>query len=215
MFNYQFKKEKVFCIGLNKTGTTSIGDALEHLGYRRSGWDPIKSSALILRWYEERLEPIHSHVHQYDVFEDLPWPLLYKEMDIHYENARFILTVRKTPEIWLDSQIRHLNRIENYFGTKLVYGSFSAERDPEMFLNRYIKHIEDVNSYFSGRPHKLLQLTIQESLGWNELCNFLEIGNVPNIPFPHSNQYKRKSVSPVAQDEKEGTLIEQELNGNK
>jgi hypothetical protein len=43
-------KPKIFVIGLSKTGTTSIGDALEMLGYRRLGWRDIRSQHMVHTW---------------------------------------------------------------------------------------------------------------------------------------------------------------------
>jgi hypothetical protein len=41
-------KPKVFVIGLSKTGTTSMGDALAQLNYTRLGWSDIYSRYLVI-----------------------------------------------------------------------------------------------------------------------------------------------------------------------
>ena len=35
---------RVFCIGLNRTGTTTLGDACQLLGYSRLGWERTEQS---------------------------------------------------------------------------------------------------------------------------------------------------------------------------
>ena len=66
--------KKVFCIGFQKTGTTSLGEALQILGYRvHAGHRSIYK--LYLRKEFSKLNQI---IKQFDAFADMPWPLLYK-----------------------------------------------------------------------------------------------------------------------------------------
>ena len=73
-------RPKVFVIGLNKTGTTSLGDALSTLGYKRLGWKDILSRKLFHDWYSGHMEHLIGLSRTYEAFEDLPWCFMYEEM---------------------------------------------------------------------------------------------------------------------------------------
>ena len=72
--------------GFQKTGTSSLREALQILGYKvgdnnhqmlwpilHGNWSRLKAKAL-----------------KYDALEDNPWPIIYKELDQHIPNAKFI-----------------------------------------------------------------------------------------------------------------------------
>ena len=183
----QYPQVKIVCVGLNKTGTTSFGDAMEALGYRRLGWRPNISSPLMLRWHEGHFGPFARQLAQYDVFEDLPWCLVWREVDALYPNARFVLTRRRSEEAWLRSMQGHLSRTGRWIGSHLLYGSYDASTDPERYLAVYRRHNEELRAHFRGRPDKLLEISFDEGHGWPELCGFLGI-EPPEKPFPHANK---------------------------
>jgi hypothetical protein len=179
-------KPKVFVIGLNKTGTTSVGDALHQLGYRRLGWGDFTSRKLFHDWYSGNLEPLVKYTTEYDAFEDLPWPFVYQEMAALYTDAKFILSVRANEEVWWKSISRHTAR-RVWIGHELTYGSYSAAKDKEAYINLYRQHQQDVCQFFEDKPGRLLHLNIDESANWKPLCDFLNHDFVPNSPFPMSN----------------------------
>lgn len=183
----KYPQQKIFCVGLNKTGTTSLGDALEAMQYRRFGWDPGPCSKLLLNWYESRFEKFVETALRYDAFEDLPWPLVFKQMDDVFPNAKFILTIRKSSEEWLDSMQVHIERINvRWFGHKLVYGSFDPVADARMYLDVYENHNRAVREHFSGRDGKLLEIVVGSGTEDTSLANFL--GIPPIGSFPHANK---------------------------
>lgn len=105
MFNYlkQKKCKKIFCIGSNKTGTTSMRYLFEELKYKVS---PQKLQ-------EQTLEDIHfsfnknlleKYVARYDFFQDIPFSLsnFYIRLDTLFPESKFILTVRE-PDSWFNS----------------------------------------------------------------------------------------------------------------
>lgn len=177
---------KVFCIGLNKTGTTSLGDALQTLGMSRSGWS-LQAAEFTLCWHEKRFpDEIVQVVEKYDCFEDLPWPLYFEELDKRNPDARFILTTRKTDDAWLRSIQGHIERIENWVGHFLIYGSYDPESDAKKYMKKYQEHNAAVRAYFSSKPDRLLDIHIEEA-NWLTLCEFLGCP-CPDLPFPHSNK---------------------------
>ena len=124
-------------------------------------------------------------VEQYDAFRDIPWCVIYKELDKKYPGSKFILTLRPT-EKWIKSQVDH-------FGIKTrplfewVYGVGYPKGNEDIFIARYERHNKEVLEYFKDRPDDLLVLRLTEGDGWEKLCPFLH-KDIPNIAFPHENR---------------------------
>jgi hypothetical protein len=193
---------KVFCIGLNKTGTTSIGDALKILGFNRFGWRPAASAQLVNHWHEGRFEPFLSIIDNHDAFEDLPWPLVFKEIEERYPNAKFILTVRSSESVWLKSIQKHLHRGSAWVGHFLIYGSYDPVKDERLYIEKYRRHNEEVREYFASKPGKLIEMCFENGDDWDKLCGFLGISEIPPVGFPHSNSAKLFEQSPVEEQSK-------------
>lgn len=179
---------KVFCIGLNKTGTSSFGHAMRRLGYRVFGWTG-RSAEFTLNWHEGRLgEEVRKAIANNDAFEDLPWGLWYRELDRLVPDALFVLTERASPSVWLQSIQGHIARGTAWVGHYLVYGSYDPVADADLYLSRYVNHSAQVEAYFGDKPGKLLTVSWDKGGSWEELCGFLGHADVPDEPFPHINR---------------------------
>ncbi|WP_119301708.1 sulfotransferase family protein [Dongia deserti] len=178
---------KVFCIGWAKTGTTTLGSCLEILGYKHQGQD----LDLVYNVRDGNLDRIFSVVDQFDVFEDWPWILLYKELDQRYPNSKFILTVRDI-ERWWRSYENHIStrgarpRPDIVEIRKIIYGFEEDLQHRQAYVDRYLRHNDEVLRYFAGRPNDLLVMNWENGDGWPKLCRFLG-KPVPNQPLPHAN----------------------------
>lgn len=65
--------KKVFYIGFQKTGTSSLGIALEHLGYRVAGFYPFRDLAAETDvTHEELLERAKEVAQNVDAAQDMP-----------------------------------------------------------------------------------------------------------------------------------------------
>src|SRR2546429_7047723 len=88
-----FELERVFCIGLARTGTTSLEEALKVLGYRLGDQ---RQGELLLRAYVERnFRPIVEFCLTAEAFQDVPFslPFTYIALDQSFPNAKFVLSV--------------------------------------------------------------------------------------------------------------------------
>jgi hypothetical protein len=173
---------KIFCIGFQKTGTSSLHLALERLGYKVCGTrsDLIKGLIEGNDWVS-----IWKTVNEYDAFEDHPWPNLFKELDEKCPHSKFILTIREENN-WIKSCVKFFGD-KYHFASEWIYGVGSPIGNEEIYLNIYRKHNKDVIEYFKDRPSDLLIMDLEKGHGWKELCTFL---NVPIIEgdFVHINK---------------------------
>jgi hypothetical protein len=178
---------KVFGIGLSRTGTHSLNTALEILGFKSIHY-PKPDSVLEL-------------MDVYDAGTDITITVIYKKLDKLFPNSKFILTTRELDD-WLKS-------VEWYFskervkkkadGTELLTEEQMKLRetlygnkfyDEEKYRREFIKHDNDVRKYFKNRPNDLLIMNVFNGDGFDKLCPFLR-KPVLDRKFPHFN-YVRK-----------------------
>jgi hypothetical protein len=163
---------KVFGIGLSRTGTSSLACALADVG-------------LHAYHYPENRELIDS----VDAATDTPVAAWFRELDVAYPGAKFILTQRYLPD-WLDScEVFWKENAGNFdeFAWKIhrqLYGREDFDR--LAFANAYSRHRTDVLNHFSGRDQDLLLMDICDGDGWEQLCPFLGL-DIPSTPFPRRN----------------------------
>jgi hypothetical protein len=183
--------QKVFCIGFHKTGTSSLAAAFQMMGYsvcRRLGMlqDLIPDKNVLELIRNNHYKEIFKASSSYDVFCDNPWPLFYKELDEHYPNSKFILTIREEHS-WLKSVLNYFKNSETEI-REIIYGKASPIDNEELYLKRYRKHNEEVQEHFKSRPKDLLIIDIEkEEDQWAILCRFLG-KEIPNQAFPHQNK---------------------------
>lgn len=181
---------KIFGIGLNKTGTSTLGVCLKILGYNHTS-----CSRKLLKdiSQKQKYDNTYETVDKFDSFEDWPWPLIYKKLDNKYPNSKFILTIRKDEFTWLNSLKKHsLTTTPLKNCRKYAYGyeyPFCHEKEHIKF---YKDHNNDVKEHFKNRPKDFLIVCWENGDGWEELCNFLS-KKVPKMPFPHINKSSSKN----------------------
>ena len=105
-------RTKVFCVGYNKTGTTTIEAVLRNLGYRMPG--QARQEALVVEeTFRGNFVPLRTLCSSYDAFQDMPFSqgVIYAIVDSMFPGSKFILTVRDSNE-WFESLVRfHLGGI--------------------------------------------------------------------------------------------------------
>jgi len=174
---------KVFGIGFQRTGNTSLWAALNMLG--------ISTVKFPKQLY---YDPDHPILNRYEGFTDNPIPLLYQKLDRRFPGSRFILTVREE-QSWLKSVewLYTIGAIKFYWNERLetdeihqaLYGATNF--DPKIFLERYRQHNRSAVEYFADRPGDLLVMEIHAGDGFAKLCPFLGLP-APRKPFPRRNR---------------------------
>jgi hypothetical protein len=173
---------KVFGIGLSRTATWSLTEALQKLGYSAVHWP--KST-----------EEIDCH----EAAADITVSCRFEELDRAYPGSKFVLTVRDIGS-WIGSCLFHYAHVVNYAeipepgrsfaldAEHRIYGATGGKRlDGGGFAKVYGAHWDRVNQYFSDRRSDLLVLNIVAGEGWEKLCPFLGKAD-PCVSFPHVNQ---------------------------
>jgi hypothetical protein len=188
-------KSKVFVIGANKTGTTTLKDALNTLGYNFCPESIWYGNDKMINFFSERnLEPFFHLVKKYDAFEDRPWNYqnFYKILNNNFPGSKFILTIRE-PNTWIDSVRRFSEKIgvKNFpwyqKNSRIFYGVDDFLSLPNnTLIELYNQRNIEIIYYFKDKNNFLI-MDLEKGDGWHKLCNFL---NCPIVdkPFPHSNK---------------------------
>lgn len=181
-------KPRIFVIGLSKTGTSSIGDALALLKYKRLGWKDIRSRHLVHTWANADYAALIDQTRYFDAYEDLPWPFMYKQMSEMYPDAKFILSLRKDERTWLESLRRHVGR-GRWRPYSYFYGAQEVDGNEATVLEAYRNHTAAVREYFSAMPDRYVEIVIDDGdANWEVLCRVARCeGGLPAEPFPKSN----------------------------
>ncbi|MCX6267473.1 MAG: sulfotransferase family protein [Bacteroidetes bacterium] len=175
---------KLFGVGLNKTGTKTLGECFKTFGFNNKSFD----LELLQSFSRGDFQEIYRTCDHFDSFEDWPWPLLYREFDLHYPGSKFILTQRKDPETWFASLCKHADMTGPTEARKIAYGFEMPHNHKSHHIDIYRKHNADVIHYFKDTPEKLLVVSWERGDGWAELCKFLGYDKMPDTPFPHKNK---------------------------
>ena len=178
---------KIFCIGLSKTGTTSLTEALKILGFDAVHWYATKHA---FRYTDDGgIDIDWDFFERHDAFADTPIARIYPQLDERYPDAKFILTVRDT-EAWLESFADQFAAARlDPFSARLhrdLYGT--ADFDAAGYRRAFLGHGDRIHSHFARRPGQLLRLDVTRPDAWSRLCGFLAI-EAPERPFPH--RFKR------------------------
>lgn len=168
-------------------------DALQEIGYSVTGvfGRDVELNDLRQTFVDRGLE-IAKH---YDAVEDMPWPLMFRELDEAFPGSKFILTMRETDR-WYQSIAGHFGA-NPYHIQQLTYGDDAPAPvgHEARYKQVYDAHNERVRAYFADRPETLLEFWLERGDGWAELGEFLGLEPVPDGPFVHTNSNKqRKSI---------------------
>lgn len=190
-------KNKIFGIGLSKTGTSSLSEALNMLGIHCIHYpdDPVTLHELRSGHFRLTL------LEKYQAIADTPVVPYYPQLDKEYPGSKFILTTRDI-EPWLESVKKHWETSPQYeheplrkefqsFIRTAVYGCIEFNEDRFRYV--YETHYNNVIRYFKDRPQDLLVIDICKGEGWDQLCDFLGVDK-PDALFPHANQWMHKLI---------------------
>jgi len=202
-------KPKIFCVGVNKTGTTSLAKALAELGIIVG--EQNLAERLIHDWARRDFRRLFWVCRTAQAFQDVPfsWDFTFQALDQHFWGSKFILTVRDNPEQWYASTLSFHAKIfgngetvtlDDLRRADYVYPGWTYETirlcwntpdddlyNKEMVIASYNAHNNAVLEYFRHRPQDLLVLNVSQPGAYHNLCDFLG-KPFPNTEFPWENK---------------------------
>lgn len=194
-------KPKVFCIGLSRTGTTSITVALNELGYAAHH----QCHALVEHDAQGKPRVNRYWASALDAHADIAPATIFQELMTAYPNARFVLTLRE-PRAWSRAMVRFCSKfrllltcppVSTMFDD--IYGAGWPTYGEDDWARVYAAHEARVAKAFANAPHRLLRLNIMGGDGWGELCDFLDEPRPPHAtPFPHADVFKLSATTQVS-----------------
>lgn len=208
---------KVFCLGLSRTGTTSLHEAFRGLGLRSVhfpihlftqsevlGLPPFRPTVRLgpyAAWRRgKELKASRAHhdaksiLNGNDAFNDLPVPLYYRELDRLFPGSKFILTTRDG-DSWLESMQWLFDDGAvlwkwGHVGDELhkrAYGT--TVFDPEKLDAARERHHREVAEYFDRRDGDILTLRVDRGdLRYETLAGFLGMETPLAGPCPRVNE---------------------------
>ncbi len=181
-FNLSDKNfNKIFGIGLSKTGTASLAYALRLLGISCLHYpinrETIKTSDAIVDGL---------------VAVDFPY------YDYYYQGSKFIYTIRSYDE-WIASCKIHFEmklspeilknskeKIHKLFWENMFFVWGTDTFDEKLWKKTYENHQNIIKEYFKNRSEDLLIIDICSGEGWEKICPFLGV-SIPKEAFPFEN----------------------------
>ena len=201
---------KIFCIGANKTGTTSLEKAFKELGVLVG--NQREAELLVKDCFEKNYQPLLTYCKTAEAFQDVPFSFLdiYKILDQHFPNSKFILTVRDSSEQWHQSLTKFHAKLfgdgniptwEVIKNIDYVYKGWSYENrvniynltekddpyDKAILTQHYEKRNQDIIEYFKKRPDDLLIINLSEPNAYQKFCQFINVKSDKKT-FPWENK---------------------------
>lgn len=172
---------KVFGLGLARTGTTSLHEAMGILGLTSAPQSTPLLDAVDIDFLQA-----------HDAFFDNPIPFRYRELDAVCPDSRWIVTQRPIDD-WIDSMrwlfgpgLDRLDEATRSLGDRVhrqLYGFDTF--DEERLRALYTRHYRDLADWLDGRPS--LWIHVDQGFSWQPICDLLG-RDVPTERFPHSNK---------------------------
>ena len=178
---------KLFIIGLPRTGTTSLCLALLELGISTA-----------------HVAYTQATITQAKAIADAPVFADYQALDKQYPNSRFIY-LNRPMALWLPSIKQLLQRLhknldcesggyppllkESY---KRIFSPYTekAIRSDGFLIECYLRHQGEIDTYFNNRTNDYLSIDIACTDSKARLLDFLAIQG-DDAPFPHCNRGKK------------------------
>ena len=203
-----FGRPKVFVVGLNKTGTTTMAKALSDLGYVLG--DEADAKSLFDSWVKRDFRPIIRFCRSAQAFQDSPFsfPYTFIALDQAFPGSKFILTVRDDEDQWYRSITRFHSKlwasgdgipptkeqlkeaVNSYKGRPWEVNRAlfdTPEDDPyneERLKQFYISYNSTVMNYFCTRPNDFLIVNVSEDGAYRKFVNFLGVkSSSENFPW--------------------------------
>jgi hypothetical protein len=207
---------KVFCIGFNKTGTTSLLHSLKAHGYIFGNFG--QGERLIDSYSIRDFGKIVDYCRYGSAVKDVPLslPQVFIALDQSFPKSKFILTIRDNPDQWYESITRFhsitfgngtdiptyndlINCVYCYRGWawKYIHECYGTDIDDpynkSKMIQCYERHLDDVEIYFRNRRNDLLVINVAERTSYHKMCEFLHLDPLSDeFPWRNKTNDRRK-----------------------
>lgn len=183
--------KKIFCIGLNKTGTSSLHEAFQILGLKSAHFKDDDGNNIkdIIQHNYLSGEPILKGLEKYDAISDWDRPpytiAIFKAFDQQYPGSKFILNTRGL-DGWLGSREKHVMRNQERKRKYPKEDISWLEIDRAAWEHEFKTHYNAAHTHFKDRTKNVLVFDVVKGDAWEKLCPFLELP-IPKTAFPKKN----------------------------
>lgn len=203
-------KPKFFCIGANKTGTTSLQKAFKELGFIIG--NQRKAELLANNCFTKNYLPLFKYCETAEVFQDVPFSFgeIYKKLDETFPNSKFILSIRDSSEQWYNSLTKFHAKLfgngeiltwEVIKNIDYVYKGWSYQNrinefgltenedpyDKTKLITHYESRNHEIINYFENRPNDLLIINLSDPNAYQKFCDFIGV-KAEKSTFPWENK---------------------------
>jgi hypothetical protein len=164
---------KIYGIGLSRTGTTSLTHAMWENGCNMIHYPQ----------FSNLFDPKNEGA------SDLPAAIYFKELDKKFPDSKFIYTIRDK-ESWIKSMENHFTKhvsVNSWLKENRIKMYGSIDFNKELCLQAYDSHDQNVREYFQNREDFLI-INICGGEGWRKLSAFLNIQADTTLEFPHKRK---------------------------
>lgn len=222
-------EEKVFCIGIQRNGTTSTGDFCEQqLGMVRCGNKLSRELEWSRLWLNGKLEEVFAdpNFKAGQMFDDGPWwfPGVYQQLFEIFPKSKFIIFTRE-PEEWFRSLQSHSKGVSpgytdvhaKVYGRDIDYEALKIKHggalDPlhkngldltnyaAHYIDHYKRHIADVLAFFNKNgPDRLFVAKLNDPQKFRAMARFL---GYPDHNYP---EIRSSAIMSLGADAKTATV---------
>lgn len=176
---------KVFGLGLARTGTTSLHEAMGVLGLVSAPDSIPLLDSIDLEFLK-----------QHDAFFDNPIPFRYRALETVCPSSKWIVTQRPVDD-WLTSMdwlfgpgLDRLKPDMRRIGDRVHRQLYGSDRfDEERLRALYERHYASLNEWVEGRDS--VWINVENGFSWEPICALLDVP-VPDVDFPHANRRQRR-----------------------
>jgi hypothetical protein len=207
------RRPQVFCVSMQRSGTTSVGDWLEAHGLRRAGSPTSVRLGWTRLWFEGRHEELFAcpEFRAAEILEDDPWWCagFHRVLAARFPDAKFVLLTRDSDD-WFDSLCHHSGG-QNPGWSDVHARNYGREEELRRLLGErpetnpaawgllptvgraahykavYERHTTDVQATFAASPERLFTGRLDDPGVFAALCDFVGVRLNPRLPIPRAN----------------------------
>ncbi|MFT4850359.1 MAG: hypothetical protein ACI83B_002916 [Sediminicola sp.] len=213
---------RIFCLSMQRSGTTSVGDFFEQFGYPVARNSYSRQNSWGESWFNGDFESIFKSkdFKSFQVFEDSPWWFtdFYKVLYHRFPNSKFVLFTRDS-DSWFKSMVSHSNgqtlgntkvhckvyRREKEYNHKLdTDPSFkpSNKIDNLLTLDGHREHYKEIydlrnreiiDFFNENDSSRLIVCDLRDSNKWKRLGEFFGIEVPADAKYHSHNSLKNKN----------------------